>query len=92
MSVERKMKASFNFNTLLFFCFSFFFFFFFPKAKHYGVNRYDNMDQNPGSCHNLCQYLCTKGRHCTENHLKRRAHKLELVVWKKGIQLLSILH
>ena len=34
-----------------------------------GANRSNNINQNPGSCRNLSQYLYTKGGHCTENHL-----------------------
>ena len=34
-----------------------------------GANCSENINKNLGSCHNLGLYLCTKGRHCTENHL-----------------------
>ena len=68
-------KASFSFNALLLFFLLFFFSLFLTKKpkqsrpKIMGANRSDNINQNPGSCHNLGQYLSAKGRPCTENHL-----------------------
>ena len=64
-------------SILIHFCFFLFVFFslFLTKRNKQwrpnfiGANRSGDIDQNPGSCHNLRQYLCTKGRHCTKNHL-----------------------
>ena len=61
MSAERRLKASFNFNTLLFFFFFFFFFSLFLMKKKSKPNIMEA---------NLGQYLCAKGRYCTENHLR----------------------
>ena len=75
MSVERKLKASFNFNTLFFFVL-FFSITFCEKKNNRGQTLWGRIApalsaKNPGSCHNLGQYKCAKGRHCTENHLHR---------------------